>query len=153
MLYWRMLIVALMGVFSYNAHAEVKDCDPAGFKRLVLKSTDLRTNILYAKTLQSQSSGSGDSSIGIDIPGYANLSGSQRQQYLDSLSKIVNLNISDTDKKFLFISEIDPKGKDHYLACIQGRPIYIIPPAVRCYLMSSRYKCIWALGQSQSGYE
>ena len=89
-----------------HAHALVDTCDPSSFKDLVIQSTDLRTNIIYAETLKHKQSGSSNSTVGVDILGYVGLSDDEKQQYLDDLSKLVDLNISSDDKKFLLVSEM-----------------------------------------------
>jgi hypothetical protein len=123
-----MLAVAAAGVGSSSSRAQVNSCDPSAFEHFVIQSTDLRTNIIYAEKLNQKQSGSQSSSAGIDILGYVGLSGSQQQEYLDALSKIVDLNISSDDKKFLLVSEMDAEGRKAYEDCIAGRSFYIIPP-------------------------
>jgi hypothetical protein len=125
---WIVVSWVVLNGLSFTASA-AEECDPADLKDTTIYSQDIRTNILYAQETQKNQQLTGNSNGGMNILGYANLTGGEQANYLQTLSEQMNVNVQTTDKRYLYVSAMDQSARQMYKDCLENsyKNIYILP--------------------------
>jgi hypothetical protein len=108
------------------------NCDPTSFKGDLISIHEQWAQLLYQQTLNQSQQGATQTGGDVSLFDVVDLSGNTKTQYLNQLSSMLNLNIKQEDKSFLFASAFTPNGVQAYTACLENttKNIFITPTAL-----------------------
>jgi hypothetical protein len=122
---FRAIIFGLFVAFPATCQA---DCNPLDFHDKNVAFTDFQAQLQYAEDVTNNKSGASSASGGLDFFDIFDLEGKSQSNYVQNLKRIRNLDLKESDRQFLYTSEMTDNELQGYLGCLAGQNILVIPP-------------------------
>jgi hypothetical protein len=128
----RPCIACCFSVLSYLAlPAYAVECNPTDLKDVTLYTQDIQTKILFLQDYRKSANLSNKTAVGIGLPGYANLTGQKQEEYVDTLINNLHLDVNVSDRRYLYLSAMNPHAREMYKDCLDhlDKSIFVVPSA------------------------
>lgn len=121
-------LLAALIVISTGSRAAT-DCNPSDFKDQTVSFQQTWSQLVYAQDTTQQQQSSNEGSAGLDFFDIAKLTGNSKSNYINNLKQTTNFNFTQSDRRFLYLTLLSPKGVAAYTACLQNSDtnIFIVP--------------------------
>ncbi len=123
---YRAVILTLLAFGVSTASEAASNCNPVEFHDKTAAFRDVQARLLYAEDITL---GRADAGSGLDFFDIAGLEGQARTNYVDHLKELANVHFKESDRRFLYMSEMSDNELKAYLGCLSHQNIFIVPSA------------------------
>jgi hypothetical protein len=116
-------IIAACGavlVLAGSSVCEASNCNPRDFKDLMISTEDVRKDIIFSDELKKRNQLDAAHHGAGDFIGWANFSDAGQLNYLETLQRTFNANITYEDQSKLLYSALSGVGAQAYADCLKN---------------------------------